>query len=79
METKLTGQVIVVGDNIVTADSGGVFPSGIMVGTVKEVTVDRETGVVTAMVEPAVDLTLLSKVFVMLRNNEPAETPAQQQ
>ncbi len=68
---------IVVGDNIVTADSGGVFPSGIMVGTVKEVTVDRDTGVVTAMVKPAVDLTLLSKVFVMLRNNEPQETPAQ--
>ena len=56
---------IQVGDKVVTAESGGVFPAGIMVGTVKEVTVDRETGIAYATVEPAADLTLLGKVFVM--------------
>ncbi len=56
---------IEVGDRIVTADSGGVYPSGIMVGTVKSVSIDRTSGIATALVEPAVDLTLLSKVFVM--------------
>ena len=57
---------IEVGDRIVTADSGGVYPSGLMVGTVKSVSVDRGTGIATALVEPAVDLTLLSKVFIMI-------------
>ncbi|MBQ7445501.1 MAG: rod shape-determining protein MreC [Clostridia bacterium] len=55
-----------VGDNIVTAESGGVFPQGVMVGTVKSVSIDRESGITTALVEPAVDLTLLSKVFIMI-------------
>ena len=61
-----TSSSVEVGDKIVTAESGGVFPAGIMVGTVQSVTVDRSTGIATALVEPAVDLTLLSKVFVMV-------------
>ena len=61
-----TSSSVEVGDKIVTAESGGVFPAGIMVCTVKSVTVDRSTGIATALVEPAVDLTLLSKVFVMV-------------
>lgn len=57
---------IEVGDKLVTAESGGVFPTGIMVGTVKSVSIDRENGIATALVQPAVDLTLLSKVFIMI-------------
>ncbi len=55
-----------VGDRIVTAESGGVFPAGILVGTVKSVEIDRDSSIATALVEPAVDLTLLSKVFIMV-------------
>ena len=57
---------VFVGDHIVTAESGGAYPAGIMVGTVKSVSVDEGTGVVTAMIEPAVDLGLLGKVYVMV-------------
>ena len=57
---------VFVGDRIVTAESGGAYPAGIMVGTVKSVTVDGDTGIVTAIVEPAVDLGLLGKVYVMV-------------
>ena len=55
-----------VGDKIVTAESGGAYPAGLMVGTVKSVEVDRDSGVVTAMIDPSVDLGLLGKVYVMI-------------
>lgn len=57
---------LMVGDKIVTAKSGGVFPEGLMVGTVKEVNVDKNDGTITAVLTTAVDLTLLSHVYVLL-------------
>ena len=68
-----TSTKIAKGDNLVTADSGGVYPKGIMVGTVSEVT-KGDSGVTTAVISPAVDFTLLSKVYVMiLSEGEPSE------
>lgn len=59
------GSSVFVGDKIVTADSGGVYPRGLRVGTVREVYVDEKSGEISAVVDPAVDLTSLSKVFIM--------------
>ena len=60
------GSSVYVGDKIVTAESGGVYPSGIMVGTVSEVTVNEENGEISAKIDLAVDLTVVSKVYVMV-------------
>jgi len=60
---------IYVGDVIVTADSAGAYPAGLIVGTVAEVTVG-EDGVRTARVLPAVNFSSLVTVTV-LRPIEP--------
>ena len=61
----LSDTVIEEGDVLVTANSGGVYPYGIVVGTVKEVGVDETTGSRYAIAEPAVNFRTLSSVFVM--------------
>ena len=63
------GSSVFVGDKIVTADSGGVYPKGLRVGTVREVFVDEKSGEISAVIDLAVDLTSLSKVFVMVPRN----------
>ena len=60
---------IYVGDVIVTADSAGAYPAGIIVGTVAEVA-EGEDGVRTARVLPAVNFSSLVTVTV-LRPVEP--------
>jgi len=54
-----------VGDEIVTAASGDVFPDGIVVGTVTKIFTDSKSGERTAEVEIAADLSGLSTVYVM--------------
>lgn len=61
---------IIVGDTVVTADSGGVYPAGLIVGTITEVSKNQDTGEITAVVKPSVDLTQLSKVYVMKNYEE---------
>ena len=56
---------IYAGDVIVTADSGGVYPAGLVVGTVVSVEEDEE-GNRTAVIEPANTFTSLTYVTVML-------------
>lgn len=56
---------IVVGDTVATAASGDIYPEGIMVGTITEISKDEATGETIATVVPSVDLTKLSKVYVM--------------
>ena len=51
------------GQKVVTAGTGGVFPSGVVLGTVKQFTVRELEGVAT--VEPAVDLARIQDVFVI--------------
>lgn len=61
----LSDTVIEEGDVLVTANSGGVYPYGIVVGTVKEVGTDPVTGSRYAIAEPAVNFRTLSSVYVM--------------
>ena len=53
------------GMKVLTAGAGGVFPSGLVLGTVKDFSVRELEGV--ASVRPAVDLANLQDVFVIIR------------
>jgi rod shape-determining protein MreC len=53
------------GMKVLTAGAGGVFPSGLVLGTVKDFSVRELEGV--ASVRPAVDLANLHDVFVIIR------------
>ena len=52
------------GMKVFTTGTGGVFPSGVLVGTVKGFAIKELEGVAT--VEPAVDLTRVEDVFVIV-------------
>lgn len=60
------------GDTVVTAESGGVFPAGIIVGTIKSVNQGKDN-TVFAVIEPSVKLNLLSKVYVMAIQDKDTE------
>jgi rod shape-determining protein MreC len=51
------------GMKVLTSGTGGVFPSGVVVGTVKAFAIKELEGVAT--VDPAVDLTRIEDVFVI--------------
>jgi cell shape-determining protein MreC len=51
--------------NVLTAGAGGVFPSGLVIGTIKDFSAKELEGIAT--VTPAVDLAEIQDVFVILR------------
>lgn len=53
------------GDSVVTSGRGGAFPSGIVVGEVTELRSEAGGQSYYAVVDPAVDLSLLSQVFII--------------
>ena len=53
------------GDVIVTSGRGGAFPAGISVGTVTELRSEAGGQKYYAVVDPAVDMSLLSQVFII--------------
>jgi rod shape-determining protein MreC len=53
------------GMNVLTAGAGGVFPSGLVIGTIKDFSAKELEGIAT--VTPAVDLAEIQDVFVILR------------
>ena len=53
------------GDSVVTSGRGGAFPAGIIVGTVTELRSEAGGQSFYAVVDPAVDLKLLSQVFII--------------
>jgi rod shape-determining protein MreC len=57
------------GDEIVTSGMGGVFPSGILVGSVAHVEKTAD-GSLQVLVSPAVDFTAIEEVFVILEDEE---------
>ncbi|MBE7064678.1 MAG: rod shape-determining protein MreC [Ruminococcaceae bacterium] len=59
---------VFVGDKLVTAASGDVFPDGIAVGTVTKVYTDSKTGECTATVELASDISGLRTVYIMAKD-----------
>ncbi|UCH33194.1 MAG: rod shape-determining protein MreC [Armatimonadota bacterium] len=53
------------GDVVVSSGLGGIFPKGVLIGTVISVTGDDTASMKTARVEPTVDLTRLEEVLVL--------------
>lgn len=60
------------GDLVVSSGMGGVFPSGLPIGTVKEVVPDQYGLTNTALIEPAADLYEFNHVIVVDRSIENA-------
>jgi rod shape-determining protein MreC len=68
-----------VGDKVISSGMGGVFPKGLLVGTVQEV-VRGSSGLFQRVeVEPAVNFGRLEEVLVVIQSppEEPAMTGAQ--
>lgn len=53
-----------VGDEIITSGMGGVFPSGIRIGSVKEVKIDPASAIKTAKLIPYVNFDRLEEVYI---------------
>ncbi|MBE6838432.1 MAG: rod shape-determining protein MreC [Ruminococcus sp.] len=64
---------IQVGDIIVTSGNSGLFPSGRVVGTVKEIEVESSGLSFTATIEPIVDIPEVHSVFVITSFNGQGE------
>lgn len=54
-----------VGDLLVTAESGGVYPKGIAIGTVVEISSLSDTETRYAIIKPIVDLPKISEVYIL--------------
>ncbi len=61
------------GDVIVSSGLGGVFPKGLYIGTVKEITDDQFTLVMSVVIEPRVNFNRLEEVLIVLGGGN--ETP----
>lgn len=56
---------VIKGDIIVSSGYGGVYPKGMVIGTVEQVDVDAEGGTQSAQVRPAADFSHMEEVFVI--------------
>lgn len=70
------GEEVQVGDVVVTSGLGGVFPPGIPVGTVSEVTTKEYELYQEVEVKPAVDFSSLQRVLVVLAPPPPPDPAA---
>ena len=56
---------VIKGDTIVTSGYGGVYPKGLIIGTVEKVDVDSEGGTQSAEIKPAADFAHMEEVFII--------------
>ena len=56
---------VIKGDTIVTSGYGGVYPKGLIIGTVEQVDVDSEGGTQSAEIKPAADFNHMEEVFII--------------
>ena len=54
-----------VGDKVISSGIGEVYPRGLLIGKVTEISVDERTRTLVATVEPAADLESISKVMII--------------
>ncbi|MGE4282699.1 MAG: rod shape-determining protein MreC [Clostridia bacterium] len=64
---------IIKGDQIETSGLGGIFPKGLLVGTIKEIGKEPYEISKYAIIEPAVDFKRLEQVFVIKNTNTVSE------
>ncbi len=60
-----TDSAIAVGDEVLTSGLGGVYPSGLMIGTVERVELSSSGVELYAVLQPSADLEALEEVFVI--------------
>jgi rod shape-determining protein MreC len=64
---------IQVNDLVITSGLGGVYPKGLYIGTISEISDPGAQLLQTAVIRPAVDFGRLEQVFVMLRRGPAME------
>ena len=69
----MRGGDVVVGDLIITSGLGGVYPKGLRIGDVVEVSEPDAVLLQKATVKPSVDFGRLEQIFVMLRRGPTME------
>jgi len=69
-----SGYDLVPGDNILTSGIGGIFPKGIAIGTVTEVSrANEDAEDRNAIIQPAVDFLRLEEVMIVNMENQEEE------
>lgn len=58
------------GDIIETSGLGGLYPAGIVIGTIQDIRIDDNGLTKYAVIKPAVDFTELRKVYISINNPE---------
>ena len=61
-----TGAELIQGDNVYTSGVGGIYPKGIIIGTIKEIITTSNITDRYAIVEPAVDFSKLDTVLIII-------------
>ncbi len=56
---------VVVGDTVVTSGTGGIFPYGLTIGVVEDIQTESDGMSKYAVIEPAVDIASLTRVYVI--------------
>ncbi len=56
---------VVSGDKVITSGKGGIYPSGLVVGTVESVSLDPSGLSASAIVEPEADIAAVAYVFII--------------
>ena len=60
-----TGAELIQGDNVYTSGVGGIYPKGIIIGTIKEIITTSNITDRYAIVEPSVDFSKVDSVLVI--------------
>ncbi len=63
------------GDRVITSGLGGLYPKGILIGTIVEVRVQPQELFQTASIETAVDLSRMEEVFIIISGSYPEGSP----
>jgi len=54
-----------VGDKVFTSGIGEVYPRGMLIGKVSQISIDENTRTLTAIIEPSADLDSISKLMII--------------
>ena len=63
------------GDRVITSGLGGLYPKGILIGTIVEVRIQPHELFQTASIETAVDLSRMEEVFIIISGPYPEGSP----
>lgn len=64
---------IVIGDQVITSGTGGIFPKGLIIGSVESVKTESDGMSSYAVLQPAVSLTDVRQVFIIVDGAHPEE------